>query len=192
MLATELGYRVEKVGRSIVLVQHQENQQDRRLPKKLEIEFVPTRLRYSSFYRVFSREEWNKLRDEIIEKNGKRCQICGETEGALTLDAVWNYDDDEHIQRLDSFIFLCEMCHCTKHFGLVKMLVDRGSLDYNELIDHFCKVNNCSREEFEENKSRALEVWERRSTYKWKRDLGKYELRKNRTVDLPQTRTQQV
>jgi hypothetical protein len=109
----------------------------------------------------------------------------------LTLDAVWNYDDDEHIQRLDSFILLCEMCHYTKHFGLVKMLVE-SSLDYNELIDHFCKVNNCSREEFEENKSRAFEIWERRSTYKWKRDLGKYELRKNRTVDLPQTRTQQV
>ena len=147
---------------------------------KLEIEFVPIKLRYSSFWRVFSKEEWDSLKNKIIEKNGRRCQICGDTEDNLTLDVVWNYDDDQHVQRFEEFILLCEMCHYTKHLGVAGTLADRGLLDYNKLIDHFCKVNNCSREEFEEHRAKAFKIWEERSMYKWKRDLRNYQLWKKK------------
>jgi len=153
---------------------------------KLEIEFIPTTLRYSSFHRLFSREEWNKLRDEIIEKNGRRCQICGETKGIMNLDPIWSYDDEEHVQKLEGLILLCEMCHYIKHLSIVGTLADRGMLDYNRIIEHFCKVNNCSKEEFEESKAKAFEIWETRSMYKWKRDLVKYELRRKKAA-LTQT-----
>lgn len=146
---------------------------------KLEIEFVPTKLRYSSFWRVFSKEEWDNIKNKITEENG-RCQICGETGDNLTLDAMWNYNDNKHVQRLEGFILICEMCHYIKHLGIAETLADRGLLDYNRLIDHFCKVNNCSREEFEERRAKAYEIWERRSMYKWKRDLGNYRLWKKK------------
>jgi len=143
---------------------------------RLEAEFIPMRLRYSSFYRIFNREEWSKLRDEISSKSSGRCQICGETEGIMNLDAAWSYDDEKHIQKLEGLVLLCEMCHYSKHLGIANTLADKGMLDYNKLIEHFCKVNNCSREEFEENKTNALETWEKRSQHKWKRDIEKCQI----------------
>ena len=100
----------------------------------------------------------------------------------MNLDPIWNYDNEEHVQKLEGFILLCQMCHYVKHLGIAGTLADRGMLDYNRIIEHFCKVNNCSKEEFEESKAKAFEIWERRSTYKWKRDLVKYELRKKKAA----------
>ena len=93
----------------------------------------------------------------------------------MILDATWNYDDEKHVQKFEGFILLCEMCHYIKHLGIAGTLADKGLLDYDKLIEHFCKVNNCSRDEFEESKAKAFEIWEKRSQYKWKRDLGKYQ-----------------
>ncbi len=147
---------------------------------RLEVEFVPSRLRYSSFYKVFSREEWDRLRDETVEKNGGKCQICGETRGIMNFDAIWSYDDEKHIQKLEGFTLLCDMCHYTKNIGVARVLADSGLLDYNKLITHFCKANKCSRKEFEKSREKALKTWEKRSHYKWKRDLGKYQIWKKR------------
>lgn len=100
----------------------------------------------------------------------------------MTLDPIWNYDDEKHVQKLEGFIPLCQMCHYVKHLGIAGTLADRGMLDYNRIIEHFCKVNKCSKEEFEESKAKAFEIWETRSMYKWKRDLVKYELRKKKAT----------
>ena len=109
----------------------------------------------------------------------------------MNLDPVWSYDDEKHVQKLEGFILLCETCHYTKHLDIAETLADRGMLDYEKLVEHFCKVNNCSREEFEESKAKAFETWERRSQYKWKRDFGKYGL-KRKKAELTQTLTQVV
>lgn len=140
---------------------------------KLEIEFIPNQLRYSPFKRIFSREEWEKLKDDISRKNSGKCQICGEKKGIMSLDGLWSYNEEEHIQKLEGFIFLCEMCHYTKRLSRAENLAKIGSFDYNKLIEHYCKVNNTSRKEFEESRAKALEIFEKRSQYKWRRDLGK-------------------
>ena len=93
---------------------------------KLEIGYVPTTLRYSSFYRVFSREEWDKLRDDIEKESLGRCQICGD-KGDLNLDPKWEYDDEKHVQKFEGFILLCRMCHYTGHFGIATRLADRDA-----------------------------------------------------------------
>ena len=66
------------------------------------------------------------------------------------------------------------MCHHVKHIGLAGILADKGELDYDELIEHFCGVNNCTKRDFEETRAKAFEVWENRSQYEWKQDFGKY------------------
>ena len=66
------------------------------------------------------------------------------------------------------------MCHHVKHIGLAGILADKGELDYDELIEHFCGVNNCTKRDFEEIRDKAFEVWENRSQYEWKQDFGKY------------------
>ena len=141
---------------------------------KLTIELVPSTVWYKSLYRLLSREIWDRTRNEIIMNNGRKCRVCGETEGKMNLHEIWEYDDVKHVQKLEGFILLCEMCHHVKHIGLAGILANRGGLDYDEVIDHFCKVNDCTKREFEQHKTEAFDVWNKRSEYEWKQDFGEY------------------
>ena len=141
---------------------------------KLEIELVPSTVWFSSLHRLMSRKAWNRVRDNIISKNGRKCQICAETEGTLNLHEIWEYDNKNHIQKVKGFILLCKMCHHVKHIGLAGILANEGKLDYNEVIRHFCKVNNCSEREFEKHVNDAFAIWRERSLQQWKQDFGEY------------------
>lgn len=92
----------------------------------------------------------------------------------MNLHEIWNYDDTRHIQKLEGFVLLCKMCHHVKHIGRARMLADEGKLDYNEVVRHFCKVNDCSEKEFEKHRKEAFEIWKKRSVFEWKQDFGKY------------------
>lgn len=141
---------------------------------RLKIELVPSTVWYSSLYRLLPNDVWNNIRSEIIVSNGRKCQICGETEGTMNLHEIWEYDDQKHIQKLVGFILLCKMCHHVKHIGLAGILAGEGKLDYDDLIEHFCRVNGCTEEDFEEYRDKAFEIWENRSQREWKQDFGKY------------------
>src|SRR4030043_1154393 len=99
---------------------------------RLIAELVPSTVWYSSLYRLLPREVWNGLREKIITENGRKCQVCGETEGKMNLHEIWSYDDAEFVQKLDGFILLCEMCHHIKHIGLAGILAKEGKLDYDK------------------------------------------------------------
>jgi len=142
---------------------------------KLSIELVPSTVWNSSLYQLLPRNIWNKIRNEHIARHGRKCQVCGETKGVMNLHEIWNYDDENHIQKLDGFILLCKMCHHVKHIGLAGILASQGKLNYDKVIEHFCKVNECSKQEFEEHKAEAFEIWSLRSCYDWQQDFGEYE-----------------
>jgi len=142
---------------------------------RLEIELVPSTVWHSSLYRLLPKEVWNNIRNEIIKENGRKCQICGETEGAMNLHEIWKYDDRKRIQKLEGFILLCKMCHHVKHIGFAGILASQGRIEYEKVVEHFCKVNKCTREEFEEHKAKVFEIWRRRSKCEWEQDFGKYE-----------------
>lgn len=141
---------------------------------KLEIELVPKTVWESSLYRLLPKKVWNKIRSDFIREYGEICQICGYL-GVMNLHEIWNYDDEKHIQKLEGFILLCKMCHFVKHFGLVGILSSQGKIDYNRVIKHFCKVNNCSKKYFESHRTESFIIWEKRSKYKWIQDFGKYQ-----------------
>jgi hypothetical protein len=124
---------------------------------------------------MLPRNVWNGIRENTIKKKGKKCQICGEVEGIMNLHETWNYDDVDHVQKLDGFILLCPMCHHIKHIGLAGILSNQGKLDYNKLVEHFCRVNNCSVIEFKTHVNHAFDVWRERSKFQWKQDFGEYE-----------------
>jgi 5-methylcytosine-specific restriction endonuclease McrA len=121
-----------------------------------------------------SREVWDSIRNDFIKENGRKCQVCGETSGTMNLHEIWNYDDKKHVQKLEGFILLCRMCHHVKHIGLAGILANQGKLDYDKVIEHFCKVNDCTKKEFEKHKAKAFEIWRERSEYEWNQDFGKY------------------
>lgn len=141
---------------------------------KLNIELVPSTVWNSSLYQLLPRNIWNTIRDDHIERHGRKCQICDETRGVMNLHEIWNYDDTKHIQKLEGFILLCRMCHHVKHIGLAGILASQGKLDYNKVIEHFCEVNACSKKEFEVHKAEAFETWSIRSFYEWEQDFGEY------------------
>lgn len=140
----------------------------------MSIELVPSTVWESSVYKLMSREVWDSIRNDFIKENGRKCQVCGETSGTMNLHEIWNYDDKKHVQKLEGFILLCRMCHHVKHIGLAGILANQGKLDYDKVIEHFCKVNDCTKKEFEKHKAKAFEIWRERSEYEWNQDFGKY------------------
>ncbi len=141
---------------------------------KLTIELVPATSWYDNLRKVLPKSDWDKIRKRIYVEYGHRCGICG-TKGRLNCHEIWEYDDKKHIQKLMGFIALCDMCHYVKHIGLAGILSSEGKLDYEKVVKHFMKVNNCDEETFKEYKKRAFDEWRKRSQYKWRVDLGEYE-----------------
>jgi len=156
----------------------------------LEIELIPAKVWYSSI-QDFCRKnkkinEWRKIKKKIIEEEGNYCWICGKEASRLEAHEFWEYNDKEHIQKLKTIHHLCSTCHKIKHIGLWcytlrgKALLKKLRLTKEDLIDHFCKVNNCSIKDFEIHEREAFKIYRKRSKYKWKQDFGKYEYIKNK------------
>ncbi len=88
---------------------------------------------------------------------------------------LWEFDERRRIQKLAGFISLCDMCHHVKHIGLAGILASEGKLDYEKIVEHFMKVNECSCQMFEEHRKKAFAIWERRSKQDWKVVVGDFE-----------------
>ncbi len=114
---------------------------------KLRIELIPKTAWFSSLYHLIPREVWKSIRAERIKTAGAKCEICGSSVKPLYLHEIWKYDDEKHVQKLLRFQLLCRKCHWIKHIGLAKIKADRGELNYDELVKHFCKVNQCPKKQ---------------------------------------------
>ena len=140
----------------------------------LTIELVPSTSWYNNLRKYMSKEDWDKIRKRTNAEYGHRCGICG-AEGRLNCHEIWEYDDKKHIQKLMGFIALCYMCHHVKHIGLAETLSSEGKLDYEKVVKHFMKVNNCDYKIFKKHRERAFDEWRKRSQHEWCVDLGEYE-----------------
>jgi hypothetical protein len=140
---------------------------------KLEIELVPGPAWENNLRNVVPKSKWNQIRIETLAKYGNKCAVCGSTE-RLSCHEIWKYDDVGHIQKLQGFVALCFNCHMIKHIGLAGVLAKEGKMDFNKLVEHYVKVNECDLSAFEAQHKAAFEKWKERSKYEWKLDLGKY------------------
>ncbi len=140
---------------------------------KLTTELVPETAWYSNLRKRLSNTEWNKIRKKAYSDYNHKCGICGE-KGMLHCHENWEYDDEKHVQKLRNFIALCVMCHHIKHLGLAGILSQRGKLNFDDVVDHFIKINKCDKDTFKKHKKKAFELWEERSRHEWKTDLGEY------------------
>jgi hypothetical protein len=148
---------------------------------KLEIELVPNSLWYLNLRKMLPQKEWDKIRFETYAKYNNCCGICG-AKIKLNCHEIWEYDDINHIQKLKGFIALCDNCHMIKHIGFAGIQADKGLLDMDQLINHFIKVNNVNKEEFENHKEKSFKLWKERSTFDWTVDYGDWKnlLEKNK------------
>lgn len=151
---------------------------------KLAIELVPSTVWFSSLYQIYKERnqlnEWRKIKEQLFRVEGRRCWICGK-EGRLEAHEFWEYDDENHTQRLTAVHHLCGMCHKIKRIGFWchteegRKLLEKSGLPRDDLGSHFCVINNCSRREFEEHEEESFKLWRERSKYEWKQDFGKYD-----------------
>ena len=141
---------------------------------KLAIDLVPQTSWYSNLRSMMSRQDWDKVRKNTYAAYGHKCGVCGSSEMQLHCHEIWEYDDKKRTQTLKGFIALCVMCHHVKHIGLAGILAKRGELDLNAVVEQFMKVNDCNEETFNNHYDEAFEVWTKRSSHKWKIDLGQY------------------
>ena len=153
---------------------------------KLTVELVPSSVWFSSVYRILRRKnrlkEWYKIKSRVFEEEGHQCYICGSKRGPFSAHEFWEYDDEKHVQRLNAIHHLCALCHKIKHIGFWcytsdgKEKLRKSGLTKKVLVDHFCKVNNCSEKQFKEHEDRAFKIWRERSRHEWKQDFGKYKI----------------
>ena len=140
----------------------------------LEIELVPRTSWWNNLRKSVHKSDWDRIRKKIYSDYNHRCGICGDS-SRMNCHEIWSYHDEKHIQRLDGFIALCNMCHHVKHIGLAGILANQGRLDYDKVVEHFMRVNDCSQNDFLTHRAEAFQIWEERSQHKWDIDLGNFQ-----------------
>ena len=160
---------------------------------KLTIELVPDSAWNQNIRSILPNGAWEKIRQEVLEKSGNKCVICG-ARGKLNCHEVWEYDDvasgrkrnpseapvytgakgdQNHTQRLAGFLALCNLCHAVKHLGFAGIQADKNQgPDFEKLVKHFMKVNACNRLDFLKHQKEAYEKFEERSHFEWALDLN--------------------
>lgn len=140
-------------------------------PLKLTIELVPLTSWYNNMRSIMNKQQWDILRRKVYADYAYKCGICGTNNVTLNCHEIWEYDDQNHIQKLKGFITLCRLCHWVKHIGLAGIRASEGQLDFEEIITHFMSVNGCGRQTFESHRSEAFKTWEERSKHQWQLEL---------------------
>jgi hypothetical protein len=140
---------------------------------KLTIELVPESLWYINPRNAMGQAKWDKLRKEVYVQYGHVCAVCTRP-GRLNCHEIWAYDDVNHVQSLQGFIALCDMCHHCKHIGYAGILASEGKLDFEKVIHHFMAVNDCTREVYEQAHTDAFTLWRERNKFTWSSNWGPY------------------
>ena len=142
--------------------------------RKLCIEVVPKTLWKKNLHTTLKGKEWDRIRSAVYKKYSYTCSICGGRKTTMHAHEVWLYDDDAHIQTLTGIMCLCSLCDRVKHIGLSAILAAQGKLNFREIIDHYCKVNECDEDTFNHDRRAALRIHAIRSQFEWSQVIGDY------------------
>lgn len=144
---------------------------------KLYPELVPKTLWGKSLSKTRN-DTWKYISSRTRETSGFRCSVCGKDVGGVresVCHELWCYDDVSHVQTLMGFQTVCQDCNSIKHFGHFRIMLATGRIsvgDYNRVIKHALKVNDCSEKVFFSVVDRVFSVWEKRSKVGWTQDLS--------------------
>lgn len=132
---------------------------------KLNFEFIPDT---AIGQNLRNNPEWDILRKKVYDIYDRKCQICKRQDCSLDAHEVWEWDEENHIQKLINIIGICRLCHDVIHFN-----IPRKNDRENEVIEHYLKVNNCDYKIFKQKIAEAKAIKKRRSEInKWEMDLN--------------------
>ncbi len=116
---------------------------------------------------------WDRVRKKTYADAKHCCEICGVHPDRLDCHEVWDYDDDNHVQRLVRLIALCPLCHGVKHFARSRIYRTKEQIE--ELARHFMTVNDCGPRTLVDHYDSEMAKWKARSAHaEWKADWGEY------------------
>jgi hypothetical protein len=147
---------------------------------KLKIELIPKPLWGKNLRRGgLGKYRWDKLRRQLIDKDGARCIICGATDRKFHGHEVWDYREKKTVgtAALLNVKIVCIDCHDIHHWGRTIKLLQSGRISdkrYRHLRKHFRRTNRCAQDSFDKHILRETEVWLQRSKKKWKVDWGDF------------------
>ena len=139
---------------------------------RLTIELVPESLWGRGLRKSIPRSKWDALRQQVMERFGGRCAICGAE--ARHAHESWDYDDANDVQFLREIIAICELCHQVKHLGRTRKLAGRMLMVQSRAEYHFLEVNGCDLATLSEHEKQAWETWHERNKHEWAIDYGPY------------------
>ena len=96
---------------------------------KLTIELVPASSWNQNLRSLLKPQMWKNLREEVYKKYNYKCSICN-SGGRLHAHEVWEYDDENHIQKFVDLIAICSKCHAIKHIGLAGIQASQGKNNF--------------------------------------------------------------
>lgn len=134
----------------------------------LTIELVPSTCWYNNIRNNIDKNTWDKIRKRIYKLAKYSCEICGGhgKKWPVECHEIWEYIENDHIQKLNGLIALCPKCHKVKHIGRT---IATGR--YLNIKKHLSSVNNWNKEQTENYINKVFEIWKNRSNYEWTLDL---------------------
>lgn len=135
----------------------------------LTIELVPKTSWYTNVRSEVTDEEWDAIRRAVYRRADYQCEVCGGQgdDHPVECHEVWEYDDENHVQRLKRMIALCPDCHQVKHIGYASSQ-GKG----HEAAEHLSEVNGWSLERAMEYINDSFEQWRERSQHDWDVDIS--------------------
>ncbi len=139
----------------------------------LKIELIPSTCHYSSARTMITKSQWDKIRKLTYGFGNMKCKFCGINKNQLIgrnfleCHEVWNYDDENHIQKLVDLECVCTLCHLTKHIGRA-IAIGNVNLCHKQLA----RVNKWTPEEIKQHILESFKIHKQRSKFKWALDLS--------------------
>lgn len=140
--------------------------EDRSYGSGLYVDLIPKSCWFTNVRSSVSEVDWKRIRRMVIDRAGKRCEICG-SDKYLEAHERFYFDEVTQTQRLRRLICVCRQCHNATHYGLAQIM---GS--DQEAIRHLMKVNGWSGSDVSVHVRQAIDVWRQRSQLEWHLDLS--------------------
>ena len=139
---------------------------------KLTIELVPSTSWCTNLRSLLPKSKWDELRKQCYRDANYCCEICSGkgTKHPVECHEVWEYDDENHIQKLKRLIALCPKCHTVKHIGKASVA---GKFD--SAVLQFMRVNQCDHDMAMSYIRKRFVKYGERSRHQWELDLGELE-----------------
>ena len=135
---------------------------------KLTIQLVPDSCWYSNLRSVLKPAMWDIVRKDAYSRADHKCVICGRKVKRLEAHELWEYDEENCVQKLKDVIAVCHSCHSVIHIGRTALMGKEEDAER-----WFMKVNKCSYSDYKQALGKANEDHVRRNKIsEWKLDVS--------------------